>query len=91
MKLQRRDAGERDLMRMMKTGSIVAVTALVVLLTGHPSASAEDLTFARDIAPMIATHCAACHRPGGAAPFSLITYPDVKGRARQVATALRRR
>jgi hypothetical protein len=87
---KQRDAGQRDLTRMIKTGSIVALSALV-LLTGCASVSAEDLTFARDIAPIIATHCAACHRPGGAAPFSLITYPDVKGRARQVATALRRR
>jgi hypothetical protein len=87
---KQRDAGQRDLTRMIKTGSIVALSALV-LLTGCASVSAEELTFARDIAPIIATHCAACHRPGGAAPFSLITYPDVKGRARQVATALRRR
>jgi Flp pilus assembly protein TadD len=30
-------------------------------------------------------NCAACHRPGEAAPFSLLSYADVKGRARQIA------
>ena len=30
-------------------------------------------------------NCATCHRPGEAAPFSLLSYSDVKGRARQIA------
>ena len=29
--------------------------------------------------------CASCHRPGEAAPFSLLTYSDVKKHARQIA------
>jgi hypothetical protein len=29
-------------------------------------------------------HCATCHRPGEAAPFSLLTYQDVQKRARQI-------
>jgi tetratricopeptide (TPR) repeat protein len=31
------------------------------------------------------SNCASCHRPGEAAPFSLLSYADVKGRARQIA------
>ena len=42
-------------------------------------------TFARDIAPIVYRECASCHRPGEAAPFPLLTYADVKGRARQIA------
>ena len=30
-------------------------------------------------------NCATCHRPGEAGPFPLLSYPDVKGRARQIA------
>jgi mono/diheme cytochrome c family protein len=37
-------------------------------------------TFNRDVAPIVFAHCAACHRPGEAAPFSLMTYRDVKVR-----------
>ena len=49
------------------------------------SAFAQNLTFARDIAPIIYQHCASCHRPGETAPFSLLTYEDVKKRAAQIA------
>ena len=48
-------------------------------------------TFAHDIAPIIYQHCAPCHRPGQHAPFSLLTYEDVKKRAGQIADVTRRR
>ncbi len=32
-----------------------------------------------------------CHRPSGSAPFSLLTYDEVKGRAVQIAAAVERR
>ncbi|HEX6209674.1 MAG TPA: tetratricopeptide repeat protein, partial [Methylomirabilota bacterium] len=41
-------------------------------------------TFTRDVAPIVFTHCAPCHHDGGAGPFPLITYDDVRRRARQV-------
>ena len=48
-------------------------------------------TFARDIAPIVYTKCAPCHHPGDAAPFSLLTYQDVKKRAAQIAAATQAR
>src|SRR5262249_39447524 len=48
-------------------------------------------TFTRDIAPILFTHCAGCHRPSGSAPFSLRTYDDVKRHATQIADVTRRR
>ena len=38
-------------------------------------------TFTRDVAPIVFSHCAPCHRPGESAPFSLLTYNDVRSRA----------
>jgi len=35
--------------------------------------NAATVTFTRDIAPIVFAHCASCHRPGEAAPFSLLT------------------
>ena len=35
--------------------------------------------------------CSACHRPGEAAPFSLLTYSDAKKHARQIADVTRSR
>jgi Tetratricopeptide repeat len=43
--------------------------------------------FAHDIVPIIYEKCAPCHHPGDAAPFSLLTYADVKKRAPQIAAA----
>jgi len=48
-------------------------------------------TFAADIAPIVYTHCATCHRPGQAAPFSLLSYDDVKRRATLIVSATARR
>src|SRR5262245_4936250 len=42
------------------------------------------LTFSNDIAPIIFNNCASCHRPGAVAPFSLLSYQDVKKRAKQI-------
>ena len=42
-------------------------------------------TFADDIAPIVLAHCAPCHRPGEVGPFPLLTYDDVRRRARQIA------
>jgi mono/diheme cytochrome c family protein len=38
--------------------------------------SSEVVTYATDIAPIFDAHCARCHRPGEAAPFSLLTFED---------------
>jgi peroxiredoxin len=38
---------------------------------------AGDVTYARDIAPIVQQHCVACHRPGEVAPFELTQYEDV--------------
>src|SRR5437867_2587520 len=42
------------------------------------------VTFTKDVAPIVFTACASCHRPGGVGPFALITYDDVKGHAAQI-------
>ncbi len=46
--------------------------------TPTSAASAAPPTFAKDIAPIVYANCATCHRPGQAAPFSLLSYDDVK-------------
>src|SRR6266849_4286638 len=76
----------------------VLVAALVVAhgTVSHRARAAQrsadgkepQLTFYRDIAPIIDTHCASCHRPDGAAPFSLLSYPDVKQRATLIGSVV---
>src|SRR5258708_6714894 len=51
----------------------------------------HTLTFNKDIAPIIFDRCAYCHRPSQAAPFALLSYADVKKRAKQIAEVTARR
>jgi tetratricopeptide (TPR) repeat protein len=48
------------------------------------------VTFNRDVAPILFANCASCHRPGEAAPFSLLTYDDARRRASQIVEVTRR-
>ena len=57
---------------------IFAVLTLPVLLTAAP-------TYNKDIAPILNSQCALCHRPGEVAPFSLLTYQDAAKRAGLIA------
>jgi tetratricopeptide (TPR) repeat protein/mono/diheme cytochrome c family protein len=51
----------------------------------------SEVTFNRDVAPIVFAKCASCHRPGEAAPFSLLSYEDVRRRASQIAEVTRTR
>lgn len=50
---------------------------LLSLLAGSP-------TWSADIGPLVHQHCSECHRPGEAAPFSLLTYEDTQKRAKML-------
>lgn len=56
-----------------------------------PAGPTSPVTFARDIAPIVFAQCSPCHRPGGSASFSLLSYADARARADQIATATRTR
>ena len=65
---------------------------LILSVSSVPCVSAQTrLTFTKDIAPIVWTRCATCHRPGEIGPFSLLTYDDVKRRATQIAAVTSRR
>jgi hypothetical protein len=48
-------------------------------------------TFSHDVAPLLYRECAACHRPAGVAPFSLLAYQDAAKRAQLIATVTAKR
>jgi Flp pilus assembly protein TadD len=62
----------------------------VLVLLAAPLA-AEPVTFNKQIAPIVFQYCAPCHRPGEAAPFSLLGYTDVRKHAGQIVTVTARR
>ena len=51
----------------------------------------DKVTFHRDVAPIVYTHCSTCHHPGESAPFDLLNFADVKKRTRQIADVTARR
>jgi mono/diheme cytochrome c family protein len=55
------------------------------------STADTPVTFARDIAPILFRQCAPCHRPDGAAPFSLMTYDEARRRAGQIVEVTKSR
>lgn len=73
----------------------LAACAVLLTLNALPATvrggQQHPLTFNKDVAPLIFEHCTACHRPGEVAPFSLMTYEDVRSRARLIADATARR
>lgn len=52
-------------------------------------AADPSLTFHGDIAPILAEHCVACHRPGGGAPINLSSYTRVTANAEMIAEVVR--
>jgi len=63
----------------------ITVQARAGSLDGGMSRPPVPLTFNKDIAPIIFKNCAGCHHPGGAAPFSLLSYQDTRKHAKQIA------
>jgi Copper type II ascorbate-dependent monooxygenase, C-terminal domain len=44
----------------------------------------KEVTFSKDVAPILYKNCVVCHRPNDIAPMSLMTYKEVRPYARQV-------
>ena len=78
----KRNAPRRAAVAAAVAGCLVGVVAVA------PSASAQpaEVTFTKDIAPILQRSCQGCHRPGpgGGAPMSLLTYNDVRPWARAI-------
>jgi len=61
----------------------VAAMLMPVVPAAQQSAGAQsDVTFTKDIAPILQRSCQQCHNPDGGAPMSLLTYDDVRPWAR---------
>ena len=91
-------SGELPLMpRLQFTGRAVFFLLVSILLSGGvvPAVVAGQsrvaVTFSRDVAPLLFTHCASCHRPGEIGGFSLLTFADARPRAAAIARATRTR
>src|SRR5262245_50642659 len=48
------------------------------------TASVKTVTFNKDVAPILFKSCAECHRPGESAPFSVLSFKDVRPWAKSI-------
>jgi mono/diheme cytochrome c family protein len=62
----------------------VALCTALVVQAQQSNAPSHEVTFAKDIAPILQRSCQNCHRPDGVAPMSLVTYEDVRPWARAI-------
>jgi Flp pilus assembly protein TadD len=79
---------EKSQVIFMRPGIIVALltsSALCVCGCGRSPRAPSNVTFNKDIAPIVFSNCAPCHRPGEAAPFPLLTYADAVKHADEIA------
>src|SRR5262249_22141008 len=80
--------------RNMRTIFMILACAIalgVAAATAVAPPQTKAITFSENIAPIIYENCVTCHRSGEAAPFSLISYDDVKKRGALIATVTRKR
>lgn len=62
----------------------VALALTFPVSTSAQSAPSPDVTFTKDIAPILQRSCQKCHRPNALAPMSLIDYEEVRPWARAI-------
>jgi mono/diheme cytochrome c family protein len=76
--------------RLLKAG-FFTLGLSVIFVAGVASSSAPEVTFNKDVAPIIFRNCAGCHRAGEAAPMSLLSYKEVRPWARAIGEVVAER
>jgi len=70
---------------MRRLGAVVSVAVLAAIVgLCALSAAAPDVTFTRDVVPILHAKCVGCHRSGEVAPMALLTYQDARPWARAI-------
>jgi len=76
-------------MSCRKSLAVAALPSLLVAVSGlaqaqTANAKAGEVTFTKDVAPILQRSCQNCHRPESIAPMSLLTYEDARPWARSM-------
>jgi hypothetical protein len=75
------------------SAAILAATLSPVVITGQnngndqvtqANVATKEVTFSKDVAPIVYANCVYCHRPGEVAPMSLLTYQNARPWARAI-------
>jgi hypothetical protein len=74
---------------IMRVGAVV--TGMLCAFTCSTAGDLPSVTFTKDVAPVLEKNCQGCHRPGEAAPFSLLSYEQARPWAKAMKEAVRLR
>ena len=78
----------RTLLPALLCAALLAPCALAAQSTNGDE---PEITFTRDIAPIVQENCQICHRESSVAPMSFVTYRDVRRYARRIREQVSRR
>ena len=73
------------------TGALALTLLAAAAATPHAQpavASPSDVTFSKDVAPILNRHCVDCHRAGEIAPMSLTSYAEARPWAKGIRAAV---
>ena len=68
-------------MKVIHAGLLAAVACLMLV---NFAFSADPVTFAKDVAPILQEKCQECHHTGSMAPMSLVTYEEARPWAKTI-------
>ena len=75
--------------RFLVCALLATMTALgMESTTPGPADQTSLVTFNKDVLPVLQENCQSCHRPGGIAPMSLLTYDSARPWAKAIKTAV---
>ncbi len=63
--------------------------AIVFPMRAMATTKATEISYARDIAPIVQEKCVTCHQSGGLGPMALTSYEKIKGTAPMIREVLR--
>lgn len=71
--------------------SLLLLPVMASMVFGGAATGTAVVTYSEHVAPILYAQCASCHRPGQAAPFSLLTFQDAVKHARLIAAVTKSR
>lgn len=72
-------------MRLLKSGTVIVGLFFLMMAAASASGpSGVNVTFTKDVAPILYNRCVECHRAGEIAPMSLVSYQEVRPWAKSI-------
>ena len=68
----------------IQMGAGALVLGAVFALPGTAAAQQKQVTFSKDVSPILQARCQSCHEPGSIGPMSLVSYQDARPWARSI-------